>query len=77
MPLTPYLHSLCLAAPRAKEDFIIYHCKISGEEFVNLLIAGRHCEHISFISCTILTDSECDFGRALDDATFKQLNLSS
>lgn len=44
-------------------------------EFEEIMIAAKHCKSIRFYYCTILTNSECDFGDKLADATFTEINF--
>mmetsp|Transcript_2942 Transcript_2942/g.2423 ORF Transcript_2942/g.2423 Transcript_2942/m.2423 type:complete len:135 (+) Transcript_2942:704-1108(+) len=58
-------------------DYIIIgKFKLSREEFEHILGSAKHCKQITFNSCDITTDEECDFENLLQGSTFETLDFS-
>ncbi|CAI2360502.1 unnamed protein product [Moneuplotes crassus] len=72
-----YHESCVIVAGKVKKGFTLRFCKLDRKEVEEIIIGGKNCESIRFISCVLKTDEECDFGDALKDATFKELDFRS
>ena len=73
--IDPYMDPLLTAIPKVKDDFTIYNFSISAPQLVSLITAAKNCRELGFRNCTLLTDSEIDFGDTLDDSAFSVLDF--
>ncbi|CAI2360385.1 unnamed protein product [Moneuplotes crassus] len=70
-----YHKSLLRAIRKVRQNLNFGQCKIMKNEFEEIMIAAKHCKSIRFFRCSIITNSECDFGDKLADATFSEINF--
>ena len=61
-----YTFCLIHIAQKVTEWIEIYSVKISGDELCSLLNAMKKIKKVEFNSCTILSDSECNFNEMND-----------
>lgn len=73
--ITKYTECLVSIAPFVKTTLCLNCSRMSKDQFMSLVTAAKHVENLQFNYCVILTDSECDFGNALEGATIKNLEL--
>ena len=69
------MNSIVIAAQKVRETFVMIKSNITSQQFVELITASKRCYKIKLRYCTLLTDSEIDFGDKLNDASFTVLDL--